>query len=118
MQIRRKPNLRKRRAAIRQSIPRLGRRKTWQIMEQQESFDKDPALAAEIYTQLGEKEKALEWLEIAYEKRAGALATLNTKPTWDSLRKESRFQKILSKMNAWVANVQTYKNKHTHLHPS
>ena len=54
---------------------------------------------AGIYTRLGEKEKALEWLEKAYEKRAGALATLNTKPTWDALRGEPRFQDLLKRMN-------------------
>jgi len=72
---------------------------TWQLIGQNKDFNNDPTQAAEIYTQLGDKEKALEWLEIAYEKYAGALATLNTKPTWDPLRGEPRFQRILKQMN-------------------
>ena len=71
---------------------------SWQLIELVGGFDKNPTQAAEIYTQLGEKDKALDWLEIAYEKRAGALATLNTKPTWDPIREEPRFQKILQQM--------------------
>jgi tetratricopeptide (TPR) repeat protein len=71
---------------------------TWQLMEQKKGFSNDPTLTAQIYTQLGEKEKALEWLEIAYENHACALATLNTKPTWDPIREEPRFQKILQQM--------------------
>jgi TolB-like protein len=71
---------------------------TWQLMEQNEGFNNDPTQAAEIYTRLGEKEKALEWLEIAYEKHTGALATLNTKPTWDPIRGEPRFQELLKRM--------------------
>jgi serine/threonine protein kinase len=72
---------------------------TWQLKEQKTIFEKDPALVAEIYTQLGEKEKAFEWLEIAYEKHVGAMATINTKPTWDPLRGEPQFQEILKRMN-------------------
>jgi serine/threonine protein kinase len=72
---------------------------TWQLMKQNEGFNNGPTQAAEIYTQLGENEKALEWLEIAYEKHDCALATLNTKPTWDPIRGEPRFQRIIKQMN-------------------
>jgi len=72
---------------------------TWRLMEKKDWFDNNPTQVAGIYTQLGEKDKALEWLEKAYKQREGALATLNTNPMWDALKGESRFQDLLKRMN-------------------
>ncbi|KPL26420.1 MAG: hypothetical protein AMS23_01785 [Bacteroides sp. SM1_62] len=52
-----------------------------------------------IYTGLGEYDKALEYLEQAYETREGWLVLMQVEPLYDSLRKEPRFQEILDKMN-------------------
>jgi hypothetical protein len=71
---------------------------SWRLMEKN-WFDNNPTQVAGIYTQLDEKDKALEWLEKAYKQREGALATLNTNPSWDVLRGESRFQDLLKRMN-------------------
>ena len=46
---------------------------------------------------LGEREQALDWLERAYEARAG-LMYLKVWPLYDSLRSEPRFQAVLKKM--------------------
>jgi TolB-like protein/Flp pilus assembly protein TadD len=49
---------------------------------------------ATIYTQWGDRAKALEWLETALHLRDSGLALLKTDPLMDPLRKEPRFQAI------------------------
>ena len=52
-----------------------------------------------IYAALGEFDKALDYLEQAYEEREGWLVLLQVEPLYDNLRDEPRFQAILEKMN-------------------
>ncbi len=52
---------------------------------------------AVIHAALGEREKALAWLEKAYEERS-FLVYLKVDPVYDSLRGEERFSMILEKM--------------------
>jgi hypothetical protein len=47
---------------------------------------------ANIYTALGEKEQAFEWLEKAYAEGAPILRSLQTGKTWDPLRSDPRFK--------------------------
>ena len=54
---------------------------------------------AGIYIGLGDQEAALGWLEKAYEEREPALVFLKVSRVYDSLRKESRFQRLLERMN-------------------
>jgi serine/threonine-protein kinase len=58
-----------------------------------------PTSYAILYMALGETDKALDWLEKAYEQREGWLVTLKVEPMYDPLRSEPRFQAILEKMN-------------------
>jgi serine/threonine protein kinase/Flp pilus assembly protein TadD len=51
-----------------------------------------------IYTGLGDKDQALEWLEKAYEERSPLLAYLKEDPLFDSLRSEQKFTALLKKM--------------------
>src|SRR5437870_5776691 len=53
---------------------------------------------AAIYLGLGEKEKALDWLDKAYENRESACWLLKVDPIYDSLRNEPRFQALLKKV--------------------
>jgi adenylate cyclase len=53
---------------------------------------------ADIYLGLGEKEKALDWLEIAYGNQESACWYLKVDPIYDSVRNEPRFQAILKKI--------------------
>jgi DNA-binding winged helix-turn-helix (wHTH) protein/tetratricopeptide (TPR) repeat protein len=48
-----------------------------------------------IYTSLGERERAFEWLEKAYEERANPLTTLKVEHIFDSLRADPRFADLL-----------------------
>jgi serine/threonine protein kinase/Tfp pilus assembly protein PilF len=57
-----------------------------------------PALSrARIYVALGEKDKAIEWLEKGYEERS--LQGIMVAPGFDPLRSDPRFQDILRRMN-------------------
>jgi serine/threonine protein kinase/Flp pilus assembly protein TadD len=58
-----------------------------------------PLNKAYLYTNLGDKEKALYWLEEAYKFRQGSLVGLQAEVEFDSLRDEPRFQEIIRKMN-------------------
>jgi len=51
------------------------------------------------FTFAGEKERALEWLEKAYQERLQNMIYLNVYPKWDSLRDDPRFQDLLRRMN-------------------
>ena len=54
---------------------------------------------ATLYTFAGENDRALDWLEIAYQERMQNLVYLNVYPKWDPLRDDPRFQALLSRMN-------------------
>jgi pentatricopeptide repeat protein len=58
-----------------------------------------PCKIAAIYTGLGKKDQAIEWLEKAYEEQSVLLLYLNIEPLWDPLRSNPRFQDILRRMN-------------------
>jgi len=57
-----------------------------------------PAASMVVYLGLGEKEKALEWLEKCYEDRDTQTWFLKVDPLYDSLRDEPRFQALLKKV--------------------
>jgi serine/threonine-protein kinase len=54
---------------------------------------------ATLYMFAGEKERAMDWLEIAYEERMQNLVYLNVYPRWDPLRDEPRFKKLILLMD-------------------
>jgi TolB-like protein/Tfp pilus assembly protein PilF len=51
-----------------------------------------------IYTGLGEKDRAFEWLENAYKERSDLLVYLKVDPRLDSLRSDPRFQDLLRRV--------------------
>jgi adenylate cyclase len=57
-----------------------------------------PALPASVYLGLGEKAKALDWIEKAYEDRDPML-WWNTDRLYDSVREEPRFQAVMRKVD-------------------
>jgi TolB-like protein/DNA-binding winged helix-turn-helix (wHTH) protein/Flp pilus assembly protein TadD len=56
---------------------------------------------AQVYTGLGEKAKALEWLEKGYERHSLGLGGVGLKvdPVWDPLRSDLRFADLLRRVN-------------------
>ncbi len=55
-------------------------------------------LVAGVYVGLGEKDKAFELLEKAYEERSGRLIYLGVEPAFDPLRSDPRFQNLVRRM--------------------
>ena len=53
---------------------------------------------AELYAGLGDKARALEWLEKAYEERSKTVSLLKVRPEWDSLREEPKFQDLVRRI--------------------
>ncbi len=53
---------------------------------------------AAIYLGLGEKEKALDWLDKAYENQESACWLLKVDPIYDSMRNEPRFRALVQKV--------------------
>ncbi len=58
-----------------------------------------PFEIAMVYTSLGEKDQAFEWLEKAYEERDPNMVWLKNVAWLDPLRSEPRFQSLLRRMN-------------------
>ena len=54
---------------------------------------------ATLYIYAGEKDRALDWLEIAFQERMQNLVYLNVQPKWDPLRDDPRFLDLLCGMN-------------------
>jgi adenylate cyclase len=78
------------------------RSKAGQILRELEEMAKrqyvNSSAFAAIYLGLGEKEKALAWLDVAYENQESACWLLKVDPIYDSLRNEPRFQSLVQKV--------------------
>lgn len=57
-----------------------------------------PYYIAMIYAGLGDREKAFEWLDRAYDDRADYLVYLKVDPRFDPLQSDERFQQMLQKI--------------------
>ncbi len=57
-----------------------------------------PSLFALAYAGLGDREKALQWLETAYREHDTQLLWFRLEPQMDSLRADPRFQDVMRKM--------------------
>ncbi len=64
-----------------------------------------PYYMALICTGLGDREQALNWLEIAYDDRSNNMIFLGAAPEFDSLRPSARFQGLLQKIGLAVTGV-------------
>jgi DNA-binding winged helix-turn-helix (wHTH) protein/TolB-like protein len=56
---------------------------------------------ATVYASLGEKEKAFEWLERAYEDRSTNLGFLAQDPSFDALHDDPRFTALVTRIGFW-----------------
>ena len=57
-----------------------------------------PAMLAGAYNGVGDKDKALTYLERAYTERWNGLTTLKVEPGYDPLRSDRRFQDLLRRV--------------------
>jgi TolB-like protein len=53
---------------------------------------------ATIYTELGDKDHAVEWLEKGYEERTSTMIFINVNPTFDSLHSHPRFADLVRRI--------------------
>ena len=51
-----------------------------------------------LYTALGRKDEAFEWLDKSYQERANGMSELNVYPPVDDLRSDPRFTELLRRM--------------------
>ena len=68
-----------------------------QMMDSEEYVE--PMGPALLYTLLGNKDEALEWLEKAYRERSLFIISLKAYKGWDPLRDDPRFMEIYDRMN-------------------
>jgi eukaryotic-like serine/threonine-protein kinase len=59
----------------------------------------DPGLIAKNYLRLGDKERAIEWLEKGYREKSSEMQMLKVLRFWDPLRSDPRFQDLLRRMD-------------------
>jgi TolB-like protein/Tfp pilus assembly protein PilF len=80
------------------------RQKADEILHELEELSKkryvSPAFRASVYLGLGEKEKALTWLERAWEDRDPIFWWIDGDQLYDSVRLEPRFQALMQKVAA------------------
>jgi TolB-like protein len=57
-----------------------------------------PTYFGMLFAGLGDKDKALEWLEKAFEERADGLTWLNVEPMLDELRTDPKFQDLIRRI--------------------
>ena len=74
------------------------RRAMDRLLELNRTQEIDPIVVAQAYLGLRDKEHALDWLEKAYQEHSCSLTALKVDPTYDPVRREARFQKILRDM--------------------
>ena len=89
--------------ALSQAYAHRGWQGYWQKMltivaEQAKREPVPPGYMAELYARVGDKNKAFEWLEKAYEQRDMSLIYLGVFPPWQSLRSDPRFASLLQRM--------------------
>jgi tetratricopeptide (TPR) repeat protein len=83
------------------SYLKIGRINYWQSWVENNKRDEDKTSypLAEIYARLGKNDEAITQLNRLYEVRDHQMAQLKVNPTFDNLRSDSRFQKLMSRMN-------------------
>jgi len=69
-----------------------------ELMDLQKQRYVSPAALAQLYIGLGEKDRAFEWLEKAYQERSNFMAYLGVNPVVDPLRSLPRFQDLLRRI--------------------
>jgi TolB-like protein/DNA-binding winged helix-turn-helix (wHTH) protein len=69
-----------------------------QMLGQSKQQYVSPFYVSIVYAGLHENEKAIDWLEKAYEDRSNAIIFLKVDPDFDNLRSNSRFQVLLHRL--------------------
>lgn len=89
--------------ATKEAFAKSGMRGVWlvsvrQIQERSRHRYVAPVFFAAVYAELGDKDKALAWLEKALEERSGWMVHLKVDPRFDRLRSDSRFADVIGRV--------------------
>jgi tetratricopeptide (TPR) repeat protein len=57
-----------------------------------------PVAQAQLYVTLGERDRAFEWMDKAFQDKRGWLAYLKIEPLLDGVREDPRFGRLLERM--------------------
>ena len=90
-------------AALKQAYTASGINGYWQKeleLANEQAKQKPPGAfrMARIYTQLGDRDRAFEWLEKAYAERNSLLIFLKVNPFFDSLHSDPRFANLVQRI--------------------
>ncbi len=69
-----------------------------QIGQDSSAGNYDPFRVAAGYSFLGDKNQALAWLSKAIDERSGFVTTIRVDPTWDNIRSDPRFEKLVRRI--------------------
>lgn len=88
-------------ATLRAAADRGGLKGFWQrrlqlLLDEREV---QPYAVAHAFLQVGDRQRALDWLEKLYAARGGQIRQLKTNPDWDPLRGDPRFEDLLRRAN-------------------
>ena len=79
-------------------MARRARRRHQRTLNQRQTGYASPYKIARLYADLGDKEKAFEWLDTAYREHDFLLKELNTAFELDDLRSDPRFAELVRKV--------------------
>jgi TolB-like protein/DNA-binding winged helix-turn-helix (wHTH) protein/tetratricopeptide (TPR) repeat protein len=97
---------------LREGLARLGAKGFWQAsledyLRTAKSNYAPPVLVAGVYMRLGDKARALHWLEKGYQERDDLMIDLNVDPVFNALRSEPRFQDLVRRVGLPDGKPQT-----------
>lgn len=79
-----------------------------ELMDETRQTYVQPSYVAVVLANLGERERALEYLQKAYDERHGFLIFLNVEPAFDPLRGDPRFAGVVSRLGLMPAQVSSF----------
>ena len=75
------------------------RQEALRLVRLAEQEDPNLFLLSVIWAELGDSDRAMDWLQKAYERRTSGLISLKVNPVFDRLRSNERFKALLRQMN-------------------
>jgi tetratricopeptide (TPR) repeat protein len=98
-------------ARMRQAYEARGPAGYWQssldyALTQAKNSKLDPVFVAFLYSQVGDRSRALDYLERGYRERNGDIPFINVQPAFDPLRREPRFQALVERIRPRLLPAQ------------
>jgi TolB-like protein/DNA-binding winged helix-turn-helix (wHTH) protein/tetratricopeptide (TPR) repeat protein len=97
---------------LQEGLARSGARGFWQAsLEDYRRTAKSgyapPVLVAGVYMRLGDKERALQWLDKGFQERDDLMINLNVDPVFDGIRTDPRFRDLVRRVGLPSGKPQT-----------